>query len=186
MGVRLGLPVGGWRSKLTKSRIEHVEGHSVAFLGASDSDKTLVAVILWLIDLNYGARNLTDLIDLLATFSDDSSNHVIRNVDLLGQSTAGQSSTGRGLSVRTSMRCGANVPCMGSVWWHMGPDSAISAGGMTTVVHRHRGIRLSLRVTTILRSGIWLMGLHVMMGTRIRAVAAVVIPVAVVAVRRLR
>jgi hypothetical protein len=74
--------------RLTQSRIEHVQGHLVAFLRASNSDKALVVVILWLVDLNDATRELTDLVDLRSSFANDGTDHVIRDEDLLGDGLA--------------------------------------------------------------------------------------------------
>lgn len=68
---------------LTKSRVEHVEGHAVAFLSSRDRDKSLVAIVLRFIDLDHATAHGTNLVDLLSTLADDSANHVIGNKDLL-------------------------------------------------------------------------------------------------------
>jgi len=67
----------------TKAGVQHVQGHLVAFLCSGDGHETLIAVLIGLIDLNDTATKLPDLIDLCTTLANDSSDHVVRNIDLL-------------------------------------------------------------------------------------------------------
>jgi len=69
---------------LTKSRVEHIECHLVALSRASNSDKSLVTVVLGFIDLDHAATEMSDLVDLGTTLANDGTDHVIRNEDLLG------------------------------------------------------------------------------------------------------
>lgn len=68
----------------TKSRIQHVESHLVALLCAGDSNQSLIAVILRLVDLDDTSTELSDLVDLSSTLTNDGTNHVVWNEDLLG------------------------------------------------------------------------------------------------------
>lgn len=69
--------------RLTKSGIEHIQCHLIALLCARDCNQALVAVVGGLIDLDNATAQLSDFIDLSTTFTNDSSDHIIRNVDLL-------------------------------------------------------------------------------------------------------
>lgn len=75
--------------KLTQPRVQHKQCHLVALLCTGDRDKTLVAVVLRLVDLDHTAAELADLVDLCTTLSDDCSDHVVRDENLLGQRLAG-------------------------------------------------------------------------------------------------
>lgn len=68
---------------LTKTRIEHEERHLVALLCTSDGNKTLVAVVLRLINLDDTSTELAYLVDLCTALSDDSADHVVGDEDLL-------------------------------------------------------------------------------------------------------
>ncbi len=70
-------------TELTESRVEHVKCHSVALLSACDGDEPFVAVVLRLVDLDNTTANLTDLVDLLTTLTNNSPDHVVGNKDLL-------------------------------------------------------------------------------------------------------
>lgn len=86
---------------LTESLIQHVQCHLIAFLRASNSDQTLVAVILWFVNLDDAATKLTNLIDFRSAFTNDSANHVVWNINLLRQWLAWHGSThGLGCSMR--------------------------------------------------------------------------------------
>ena len=76
-----------WRdtTHLTKSRIEHVQSHLVTLLGSRDCNQTLVTVILRLIDFDNTSAQLPYLVDLRAPLANNSSNHIIRNENLLGE-----------------------------------------------------------------------------------------------------
>lgn len=70
--------------RLTKSRIEQVQRHAVAFFRTSNCDEPLIRVVLGFVDLDHTTADLADLIDLRATLADDSADHVVGDVDLLG------------------------------------------------------------------------------------------------------
>ncbi len=70
---------------LTKSGIEHIERHLITLLSARDCDQSLIAVILWFIDLDHTPAQLPNLVDLLSTLTDDGANHVVWYEDLLCQ-----------------------------------------------------------------------------------------------------
>jgi len=67
----------------TESGIEHVERHLVSLLRAGNGDKPLVGVVLGFVDLDRTTTELADLIDLGSTFTNDGTNHVVRDEDLL-------------------------------------------------------------------------------------------------------
>ena len=69
----------------TKPRIEHVQRHLVAFLSSCDCNKSFVAVVLWLIDLDHTAAQVSDFIDLRTAFTNNSSHHVVGDEYLLGK-----------------------------------------------------------------------------------------------------
>ena len=69
---------------LTKSRVEHVECHLVALSRASNSDKSLVTVVLGFVDLDDTTTEMPNLIDFGTALTDDGTDHVVRNEDLLG------------------------------------------------------------------------------------------------------
>lgn len=71
-----------------ESAIKHIQGHLVALCSTRDRNQSLVAVVLRLIDLDNTATELSDLVDLRATLSNDSTNHIIWNEDLLSQRLA--------------------------------------------------------------------------------------------------
>lgn len=88
----------GIRLKLTKSRVQHVQGHLVAFLSTSDGHQTLVAALLWLVDLDDASTEMSDFVDLGSALSDDRANHVVGDVDLLSQWLAGHHAANRSCS----------------------------------------------------------------------------------------
>lgn len=71
-------------SELTKSRVEHVQRHAIALLGARDRHEPLIAIVLRFVDLDHTAADLPDLVDLLAALADNGADHVVRDEDLLG------------------------------------------------------------------------------------------------------
>ncbi len=71
--------------KRTKSRIEHVQRHRVALLCPRDRHKSLIAVVLWFVDLDYTSTQVSNLVDLRAAFAYDSAYHIIGNKDLLSK-----------------------------------------------------------------------------------------------------
>lgn len=66
----------------------------VALLRASDSDKPFVAVVLGFVDFDDGAGQLTDLVDFGASLSDDGTDHIVGDKDLLCQGLTGEASDG--------------------------------------------------------------------------------------------
>lgn len=60
----------------------------VAFRGSSDGHKSLVAVVLRLVDFDYTAAELSDLVNLSAALTNDGADHVVRDENLLGQRLA--------------------------------------------------------------------------------------------------
>lgn len=95
--------LGSYSFVRTKSGVEHVESHLVALLGSSDGDQTLVAVILRFVDLDHTSTQVPDLVDLGTTLTNDGTDHVIGDVDLLGQWLAGDNPSHR-CSGRSAMR----------------------------------------------------------------------------------
>lgn len=55
----------------------------VAFCSPGDCDKSFIAVVLRLIDFDNTTAEVTDLVDLGSSFTDDGTDHVVRDVDLL-------------------------------------------------------------------------------------------------------
>ncbi len=168
------------RLELTEPRVEHVQRHPVALLSAGDRDETLIAAVLWFIDLDHAATDLTDLVDLLAALSDDGTDHVVGDVDLLGERSArNRRAAGHGLSVRASraMRTGRTGRVRLRV--RAGP---IATGSLSAVGHLDGRVRVSLLGVAVLRR--IPLGGHVM-GSRIRTIAVVVVPIAKVATGRL-
>ena len=68
----------------TQSRIEHVKSHLVAFLSTRYSHQALVAILLWLVDLNDTTTQVTNFVDLSTTLADYGTNHIVRDENLLG------------------------------------------------------------------------------------------------------
>lgn len=69
--------------ELTKSRIQHVECHSVTLFRTGDGNKALVAVVLRLVDLNDTTAHLSDLVDLLTALTNNGTDHVVGDKYLL-------------------------------------------------------------------------------------------------------
>lgn len=69
---------------LTQSGVKHVECHLIALGSARNSHQSLVAVVLWLVDLDHTPTQLSDFVDLGSSFADDCPYHVVRDEDLLG------------------------------------------------------------------------------------------------------
>lgn len=80
----------GVLTRLTQSRIEHVQRHLVALLGTGDSHEALVVVVLGFVNLDDTSAELADLVDLGAALADDSADHVVRDEDLLSDRLAGE------------------------------------------------------------------------------------------------
>ena len=164
--------------KLTQTLVEKVERHAVALLCTGDSDKSLIAVVLRLVNLDHTARNLAYLIDLLSTLANDSANHVVGDVDLLSKG-----STGNGGAVRAGgMGTRAGVADMGR---NVRSSGTITSGSVATIVHRDGRVGLGR-----MRSTIWrrvLARRHAVLGPGVgAAVTLVVIAVAKVAASGLR
>ena len=158
--------------KLTQTLVQEVERHAVALLCTGDGDETLVAVVLRFINLDHTARDLPDLVDLLSTLADDSANHVVGDVDLLGKG----SSYGR--AMRAS-GMGSRAASMADMGRNVRGGGTVATGGVGTVMHRDGGVGLG-RV----RGTIWrrvLVGRHAataVVGPGIGAVALVKVAVA--------
>jgi len=123
----------GRRGLLTKSRVQHVQRHLVAVLCTCNGNKTLIAVIGGLVDLDDTATKLANLIDLRTALSDDGTNHVVGDEDLLCQGLAGHSTNRsvRGSSTVRNGRCGR----MGSI------GSGSSRAAVRTAARRASSIR---------------------------------------------
>lgn len=112
---------------LTEPRIEHVQRHLIAFLGASDGDQSFVAVVLRLIDFDHTAAQVANLIDLGPSLANDCTHHVVGNINLLrdGLSRHRLRRLAR-LPVRAGLRSG--LASIRSWLWHW-----------TTITRRPRG-----------------------------------------------
>ena len=66
-------------------RIKHIKRHLITLRRPRNRNKTLIAIILRFINLNHRSTQLTNLIDLGSALADDSTDHVVRDVDLLRQ-----------------------------------------------------------------------------------------------------
>jgi hypothetical protein len=139
--------------KLTKTGVEHVECHPVAFLRACNSNKPLVAIVLWLVNLDHAAADLPNLVDLLATLADDRADHVVRDVDLLSERCTRHSTMSR-LALRSRMPLLAHVACL--LRRHMGLGPVATGHRLGTVMdwHRWSGMLWLMRCPVWL--GIWL------------------------------
>src|SRR5271163_2522619 len=86
----------------TKSRVEHVQCHLVALLGSRDRHQPLIAVVLWLIDLDHTSTQMSNFVDLGASLANDRTDHIIRNENLLCEWLSGKRTTHRlsGLTMR--------------------------------------------------------------------------------------
>lgn len=167
--------------ELTEPRVEHVERHPVALLGARDCDEALIAVVLWLVNLDHATTDLADLIDLLPPLANDGPNHVIGNVDLLSERRSGHGRRARhGLSMGTSMGMRSGVG--GRVRLHVGPGPIGCGGSMRSIMHRDSGGRVRRMGVTVVRR--IRLRRHVVR-SRIWAAPVVVVPIAVVAAGRL-
>lgn len=76
--------------QLTKPRVKHIQRHLVALLSSGNRYQPLITIILRLVDLDDTPAELTDLIDLRATLSNDRTDHVIRDENLLGKWLTGK------------------------------------------------------------------------------------------------
>ena len=59
------------------------ERHLVALLCSGDGDEALVAVVGGFVDLDDAAAQLPNFVDFSTALTDDSSDHIVRNIDLL-------------------------------------------------------------------------------------------------------
>lgn len=160
---------------LTKTRVEHVKRHPVALLCARDCDQPFVAVVLRLVDLNHTTADLAYFVDLLPALSDDGANHIVGDVDLLGQRRARHGSSVNGLSRVSAVRLRHGSTGVGL---HRS-SGAIAASLRCTVVNRHGRVGLGCLVRVRLRAvrSSWQ---AVMLGASVVS-AVVVITVTVVA-----
>lgn len=97
--------------QLTKSRVKHIQCHLVTLLGTSNSDQTLVAILLRLVDLNDTPTEMPDLVDLGSSLADNRTNHIVGDVDLLSQWLTGHHAANR------SPSGGAGLSGLGSSVW---------------------------------------------------------------------
>jgi hypothetical protein len=124
----------------------------VAFLGSGNSHQALIAVLLGLIDLDHTATEVPDLIDLGTTLSDDGTDHVIGNVNLLSQwltrhNTSNGCGRGRGAACLSGLRC--------AVWSRlMGASSCIRGMGGSSIMQSRLSHRCGSRLTVKVRDPI--------------------------------
>jgi hypothetical protein len=137
--VRIVARLTGFLVNLTKSGVEHVKSHPVALFCASDGNQSLIAIVLWLIDLDDTTTHLSDLINLLATLSNDSSDHVIRDIYLLGQGGTRHAAMDR-LCLRATVWLWACV--RSTMGWYMGCSGTIRSG-LGSIVNWHGWVRMS-------------------------------------------
>lgn len=117
---------------LTESRVEHVQSHAVTLLRTGNRNQSLIAVILRLVNLDHTTTHLPDLVDLLTAFTDDSTDHVIGNVNLLRERTTGHSAVHR-LALGTAVRRGTDM----RRHVRLGVRSSSVRCWLTAVLHRH-------------------------------------------------
>ncbi len=125
----------------------------VAFLGAGDSHQTLVAVLLWLVDFNNTSTEVSDLIDLSTSLSDNSPDHIVRDVNLLSEWLARHSAANRSCRGRTTswlrwLRCAVRSRL---VWTSTSIWSLGGAIGHWLLGHRSRSV-LSMKVRNTIGS----------------------------------
>lgn len=169
---------------LTKSRIQHVQCHSVALLGTRDCDQALIAVVLGFVDLNNTSADLSNLVDLLSTLANNGTDHVVGDVDLLGQWGTGH--TGTTVHGLLTLRSSMGLRCchMTAMLRRHVRSGTIATGGLGGVVQRSTGSRLRHGAVVrrlLLRIGV---GRQVVVGSRIRT-SAVVLALSKVASGRL-
>lgn len=149
---------GDWGKRLTKSGIEHIQSHLVALLGTSDCYQALIAALLGLVDLDNTATQVADLVDLSATLSNDGTDHVVRDIDLLGQRLARHGTTNGGGRSRGSTAGGRLWPA--SIWGRlMGGSTRIGGvGSRSTVRHSWLADRgrsgLTVQIRDAVRTGL--------------------------------
>ena len=147
----------------TKSRVQHVQSHLVALLGPGNCHQPLVAALLRFVDLDHTSAEMSDLVDLGSSLSDDRTDHVVRDEDLLGErltrhgaasgASAGIGSTllrGLGSSVRRGLGTAASIGGMGS--------TTIRHGGLTD----RRGCGLTMHIGDAVRATTSTVGVRVM------------------------
>lgn len=150
-GVLATTGLRGAIGALTKSRVQHVQGHAVALLSARDRDQALIAAVLRFVNLDDTSTDLPDLVDFLSTFANDGTDHVVRDVDLLRQRGTGHARTAlHGSSLRTTVSVRTSVRAMMRLL-HVGRGAIRPTGLLrTTVVHGHSWVRLrSVRLCAI-------------------------------------
>jgi len=128
----------------------------VAFGGASNGDQSFVAVVLWLVDLDHTATELSDLVDLCTTLANDGSDHIVWDEDLLGQRLTRDDALHR-LDWWTTVRLRTSVA---SCLWLLWPNTSVARNnGRATVVHWHgrlllRNLTLSIRMAVSVARGV--------------------------------
>lgn len=139
----------GRRRRHTQSCVQHVQRHLVALLRTRDRDQTLIAVFLRLIDLDHTATEVSDLVDLGTTLTDDGADHIVGNVDLLGNGLA-RNNTGKRLSSRAAVRLGMRSSVRSRL---MRASTGIWSTSCTTAIVQRRLCNWSLSSRTAM--GIW-------------------------------
>lgn len=81
--------------KRTEPRIEHIQSHLVALLRSCNCNKSFVAIVLRLVDLDNTATQMSDFINLCTSFTNDGSNHIVGNENLLSERLTRQGATYR-------------------------------------------------------------------------------------------
>lgn len=162
----------------TQSRIEHVQSHLIAFRRARYGHQSLIAVVLWLIDLDYAPTKLPDLVDLRTSLSNNGTDHIVWNEDLLRQRLTGYHSL-------HWLRRRPSVPRISSVTVSllglMRPSTGVAAMWRPAIVYW--SLRLLLRWLTV---KIWYtIGIR-RSALSLIVVALVVVRMAVLSPRRLR
>ena len=167
-------------TELTESRVEHVECHSVALFRARDCDQALVAVVLGLVDLDDTTADLTDFVDLLTTLTNDGTDHIVGDEDLLSQRSASHATMHRWSVRRRSVMLGTGG-VRRLVRWHMGRRTIST--GLRSVVHGNVGAGLGSSSVRVVLVRVRLGGR--LLGTRIGA-SSVVLTLTEVAASGLR
>lgn len=138
------------------------------------------------VDLDHTAADLAYFVDLLATLANDGTNHIVGNVDLLGERCAGHGSTGNWLPMGADVRLRTSMAPMllrGHV--RTGATVASGSGRMAAVGNSRSGAGVSLVRMTIPLGWVLLVGRHVV-GAGVGTAAGVVVAVSIVPSGRLR
>lgn len=141
-------------------------------LSTGDRHETLVAVVLRFVDLNYATTHLTNLVDLLATFANDSTDHVVGNVDLLRCRTPGHALL-NWLALRLAVH--RRLGMTAHVWLRVG--SGPVGRLLAAVLLGHGGVAMGSMLGILLRVGL---GRH-----RLMALAAIMAAVVVIRAAKL-